>query len=55
MNAVHILSKCRDIQRWREHLLNRKWLSVNEDITFKKSYITLRLQNYKIEENFYRK
>ena len=55
MNAIHILSKCREIHRWREQLLNRKWLVMNEDITFKKSYITLRLQNYRIEEHFYRK
>lgn len=54
MNAIHILLKCREIQRWREQLLNRKWLAMNEDTAFEKSYITLRLQNCRIEENFYR-
>ena len=55
MNAIHILVKCREILSWREHLLNRKWLAMNEVIEFEKSYITLRLQNYKIEEHFCRK
>ena len=36
MNAINILSKCREIQRWKEQLLHRKWLAVNEDIAFKK-------------------
>jgi len=36
VNVIHILSKCREIQSWREQLLYRKWLAMNEGTAFKK-------------------
>lgn len=31
-NVVHIFLKCNEVQRWREKLLDNKWLYINEYI-----------------------
>jgi hypothetical protein len=33
---VHILLKCSETRRLREHLLSRKWPTINEEIVCKK-------------------
>jgi hypothetical protein len=33
---IHILLKCSETRKWREQLLSRKWLKLNEWIVFKK-------------------
>jgi hypothetical protein len=35
-DAVHILLKCSETRKWREQILTRKWLIVNEEIAYKK-------------------
>jgi hypothetical protein len=35
-DAVHILLKCPETRRLREHVLSRKWLTINEEIAYKK-------------------
>jgi hypothetical protein len=35
-DAVHILLKCPETRRLREHLLGMKWLTINEEIAYKK-------------------
>jgi hypothetical protein len=33
---VHILLKCPEMRRLREHLLSRKWQIINEELAYKK-------------------
>jgi hypothetical protein len=35
--AVHILLKCPETRRLREHLLSRKWQIINEELAYKKN------------------
>jgi hypothetical protein len=35
-DAIHILLKCLEISRLREHLLSRKWQIINEELAYKK-------------------
>jgi hypothetical protein len=35
-DAIHILLKCPEIRRLREHLLSRKWQIINEELAYKK-------------------
>jgi hypothetical protein len=35
-NAVHVLLKCPETRRLREHLLDRKWQIINEELAYKK-------------------
>jgi hypothetical protein len=35
-DPVHILLKCSENRKVREHLLSRKWLPVNTEIAYKK-------------------
>jgi hypothetical protein len=35
-DAVHILLKCSETRKWREHFLSRKWLMLNEWIVYNK-------------------
>jgi hypothetical protein len=35
-DAIHILLKCPEIRRLREHLLSRKWQIINDELTYKK-------------------
>jgi hypothetical protein len=32
----HLLMKCTEMQRWREELLNSKWLHINEKMAVRK-------------------
>jgi hypothetical protein len=34
-DAIHILLKCSETRKWREQLLSRKWLYVNEEVVYK--------------------
>jgi hypothetical protein len=34
-DAIHILLKCPETRRLREHLLSRKWLIINEELAYK--------------------
>jgi hypothetical protein len=54
-DAVHILLKCTETRRLREHLLSRKWQIINEELAYKK--ITVELRNlgkylYKIKRKW---
>jgi hypothetical protein len=35
-DAIHILIKCTETRRLREHLLSRKWQIINEELAYKK-------------------
>jgi hypothetical protein len=35
-DAIHILLKCPETMRLREHLLSRKWQIINEELAYKK-------------------
>lgn len=35
-DAIHILLKCLETMIWREQLLCRKWLTVSEELAYKK-------------------
>jgi hypothetical protein len=35
-DAIHMLLKCSETRKWREQLLSRKWLRLNEWVAFKK-------------------
>jgi hypothetical protein len=35
-DAIHIILKCPETRKLREHLLSRKWQIINEEITYKK-------------------
>jgi hypothetical protein len=34
---LHILLKCSETRKWRERFLSRKWLIVNEEVTYKRA------------------
>jgi hypothetical protein len=38
---VHVLLKCPETRRLREHLLSRKWQTINEEIPYKILLIVL--------------
>jgi hypothetical protein len=58
-DAVHILLKCPETRRLREHFLSRKWQIINEELAYKKIINctnTVELRNlcrylYKIKKN----
>jgi hypothetical protein len=33
---MHILLKCSKTRKWREQFLGRKWLTVNEEVAYKR-------------------
>jgi len=35
-NEEHILSKCKETQKWIENFLNTKWLNTDEEIAYQK-------------------
>jgi hypothetical protein len=35
-DALHVLLKCPETRRLREHLLDRKWQIINEELAYKK-------------------
>jgi len=35
-NEDHILSKCKETQKWMENFLNTKWLNTDEEMAYKK-------------------
>jgi hypothetical protein len=40
-DTVHVLLKCPETRRLREHLLSRKWQTTNEEIAYKKILIVV--------------
>jgi hypothetical protein len=53
-DVIHILLKCSETRKWRERFFNRKWLIVNEEVTYKRINYTNVVELENIGKYLYR-
>jgi len=51
VSESHVLVQCPATQEWREEILNNKWLHINEETTFRKTFTVKNVTEQ--EKNWY--